>query len=586
MSLYLHLLLSLPLLAKGPAPRAVPGPPAIMAPKAALQEVTPRLAVVRPAAGSTLAMDGSRLSVDLTVAGFPARERGESFLMVELLQGTAVLGSALPPVPPITLNTAATTVSVSVIPGQYFAGGSARAASPGSGYSYRVTAFRGTWAGSHTVLAQAASGSFSLSVTGLRVQEARPGLDARVATLAAPALKVVGPRAGVAIPLDGQTITSDYMVSGFSPADAGQVRVMLELLQDGKPLGVLVTPNVPLTLNTTAPLDSVGFRAGQYIALPGFESREAKPGGGYQVRVTAYKGDWRGTPVILARGQSGVFSFAAELARPFSRGTGSTVTGPPVIVVTDPAAGKAFPLDAATLSVAYRPTNFHPHDQGSVKVMVELLQNGKLLGVAANPAVPLSMNITAPIDSVGVTAGQYTVTAPPWQFIIAPPGDGYQYRVSAYTGDWLKAPVILASGLSGTFSFGPRKVVSGPPALAITEPRAGSVPLDGKLFYVMYTYGNLDPYQAAGYHVIAELLRNGTVLGPTLSPSVPFGLNYYQTQSSIGAPAGQYIELPGFITRTAPAGSGYRVRVTIYQGTWQSSPAILAQALSDSFSFE
>ena len=260
---------------------------------------------------------------------------------------------------------------------------------------------------------------------------------------AAPLIQVTAPGAGATIPLDAKVVQITFTQSGFSPSDNGKVFYAVELLRNGATLGVLGNPNVPISLNLNQAQAVYSATAGTYIVLPAFKEVIALPGAGYQYRVSAFKGDWQKTPVVLARGLSPTFAFGSKVA----------VTGSPTLQVSTPAASTTIPLDAKVLQIAFTQSGFDPYDNGKVLYAVELVRNGATLGVVGNPNVPISLNLNQAQAVYSATAGTYVVL-PAFKEAIALPGTGYQYRVSAFKGDWQKAPTVLARALSPTFSFG------------------------------------------------------------------------------------------------------------------------------------
>ena len=52
---------------------------------------------------------------------------------------------------------------------------------------------------------------------------------------------------------------------------------------------------------------------------------------------------------------------------------------------------------------------------------------------------------------IGVKPGHYLTN---FADQLAPSGGGYQYRITIYEGTWGQGHKMIASGLSGTFTFG------------------------------------------------------------------------------------------------------------------------------------
>ena len=85
----------------------------------------------------------------------------------------------------------------------------------------------------------------------------------------------------------------------------------------------------------------------------------------------------------------------------------------------------------------------------SLSYMPELVRNGATLGPVFG--MGFVFNASKETEMVGVKPGHY-ISGFTGQ--VAPPGGGYQYRITVYEGVWGKGHNVIASGQSGIFSLG------------------------------------------------------------------------------------------------------------------------------------
>jgi hypothetical protein len=247
-----------------------------------------------------------------------------------------------------------------------------------------------------------------------------------------PQVTVTTPNAGETLALDGTVLQIVFLVKNFDPAKTFSYRP--ELLRNGALLGG--TSSTGFALNTKADSSVVGVTRGHYFV--GYNAALATPGGGYQYRIVVYEGTWGQGHKVVTSGASPTFSFVPLL----------TSTGPPTITVVSPSAGASIPLDGGLLQISYGIKHFNPNKAFSF--MPELLHNGALLGPTSTIGFPLQTSADSAV--VGVTRGKYWSG---YRELTAPPGPGYQYRISVYEGSWGQNHTVVTSGVSGSFTFSP-----------------------------------------------------------------------------------------------------------------------------------
>jgi hypothetical protein len=121
--------------------------------------VAPQVTVTTPAAGETLALDGSVLQIVFHVKNVAA---GTSLsFRPELWRNGALLGPIFGS--GFVLNTKVDSQVVGVGRGRYLAGGAEHTAPAGGGYQYRIVVYQGVWGQGHTVITSGASGTFAFS---------------------------------------------------------------------------------------------------------------------------------------------------------------------------------------------------------------------------------------------------------------------------------------------------------------------------------------------------------------------------------------------------------------------------------------
>jgi hypothetical protein len=374
--------------------------------------VAPQVTVTTPAAGETLALDGSVLQIVFHVKNVAA---GTSLsFRPELWRNGALLGPIFGT--GFALNPASDPGVVGVQRGHYIAGTSGALAASGGGYQYRIVVYEGTWGQGHKVVASGLSPTFAFG--------AAPALAGP------PTITVATPAAGTSFPLDGGIIQIQFSAKNFDPNKQYSYRP--ELWRNGARFGAIF--GTGFVLNTKVDSQVVGVTRGHYLA--GSSDALAAPGGGYQYRIRVYEGTSEDTPV--ASGTSAAFAFAPPPA----------LAGRPAVTVATPAAGATFPLDGGIVQIQFGAKNFDPNQQFSYRP--ELWRNGALLGPIFGSGFVLNTKVDSQV--VGVGRGRYLAGGAEHT---APAGGGYQYRIVVYQGVWGQGHTVITSGASGTFAFSP-----------------------------------------------------------------------------------------------------------------------------------
>jgi hypothetical protein len=192
-----------------------------------------------------------------------------------------------------SLGTTSTSVGVNV--GKYLVNtatqiGVDKSAAAGTGYSYRITVYEGTW-GQHTVVASGNSPSFAIVLP--------PPPDGP------PSVTVTTPISMQTVAL-GSTVVVQFQAKNWDTTKS--LRYMPELLRGGTALGAATGGAFTLTQSST----SVGVTAGKYLVNTSTtigQEKTAAAGTGYSYRITVYQGTW-GQHTVIAAGTSPTFSFA------------------------------------------------------------------------------------------------------------------------------------------------------------------------------------------------------------------------------------------------------------------------------------
>ncbi len=252
------------------------------------------------------------------------------------------------------------------------------------------------------------------------------------------------------------------------------------------------------------------------------------------------------------------------------------------IVVKNPVDGEALEPGTA-LTIVFTTSGLDTTLEGKVLMMAELLKDGTSLGPAHNLSVPLFQRANVQTQSIGVSAGKHLSGS---SLVSAASGGGYRYRVSLYTGDWKATPTIIMSGLSGTFSLGVKPERVGIPVVTVTRPVVGASYKLGAGENVTFQVKNSDPSMHGRLKYAVELVHNASNLGTTHDPRASLLPRLGGANNRLDVTVGSYVDAKASLKRTAPPGSTYQYRVTVYTGEWTKSPTVVASGLSAPFTLK
>ena len=380
--------------------------------------------------------------------------------------------------------------------------------------------------------------------------------DPQRGTFQVPQVSVLTPNARETVPMSGKAFVIQF---GAKNMDVNKsLSYMPELVRNGTSLGPVF--GTGFVLNKSKETDAVGVTPGHYIS--GYTGKVAPSGGGYQYRITVFEGTWGQGHKVVASGQSGIFSL----------GPAPVAAGSPQVSVLTPNSGETIPLSGGVIVVQFGAKNMDVNK--SLSYMPELVRNGTSLGPVFGTGFVL--NKSKETDAVGVTPGHY-ISGYAGQ--VAPPGGGYQYRITVFEGSWGQGHKVVASGQSGVFGLGPAPVAAGSPQVSVLTPKAGeTIPLSGSVIVVQFGAKNMDVNKSLSY--MPELVRNGTSLGPVFGTG--FVLNKSKETDAVGVTPGHYIS--GYAGQVAPPGGGYQYRITVFEGSWGQGHKVVASGQSGIFS--